>query len=89
MQTMQGRRSSADHPQTEDRPGGQPPPRLRPGDKPLDGFDKLPFDKLRVCDTAGTLGALTHSTLPRVILRHLSRSEVKEEVEGLRDVGAY
>ena len=33
----------------------------RPADKPLDGFDRLPFDKLRVCDTAGTLGALSLS----------------------------
>ena len=31
----------------------------RSADKPLDGFDRLPFDKLRVCDTAGMRGALT------------------------------
>ena len=35
----------------------------RSADKPLDGFDRL-----KVCDTAGTLGALTHSTPLRVIL---------------------
>jgi hypothetical protein len=32
--------------------------RLRPPFRqahPFDGFDKLPFDKLRVCDTAGRL----------------------------------
>ena len=34
-------------------------PRLRSGHErqPHDGFDRLPFDRLRVCDTAGRLGA--------------------------------
>jgi hypothetical protein len=29
---------------------------------PFDGFDKLPFDELRVCDTAGRLKAPSPST---------------------------
>jgi len=34
---------------------------MRSAAEPVDGFDKLPFDKLRVCDTASTLGALSLS----------------------------
>jgi hypothetical protein len=34
----------------------------------FDGFDKLPFDRLKVCDTAGKLKAPSPSTPLRVIL---------------------
>ena len=40
---------------------------------PFDGFDRLPFDKLRVCDTAGRL---------RMTLSRVEWVRVPSEVEG-------
>ena len=41
---------------------------------PFDGFDKLPFDKLRVCDTAGRL---------RMTLSRVEWVRAPSKVEGL------
>ena len=52
-------------------------PRFRKSTRPFDGFDKLPFDKLRVFDTASKLRA------PSRFDKLKAPSESRGKVEGL------